>query len=169
MILMVVVIAGLYLVYANRTQPVSTPKKLYTYTVSQQNPDTLTGAMNVSQGETQQVNLALSSMDSAEIAVPIESLTLIAYNNTVALNNWNTSLVQQSVFNYSFSLNQLTLQPGSSNSTTLTIKWADNAPAGKYTLDIDLGNVKFLSTPGKYDISYSESISLGIIVTPKGT
>lgn len=93
MILVVAVIAGLYLVYANRTQPVSTPKTLYTYTVSQQNPDTLTGAMNVSQGETQQVKLALSSMSSAEIAVPIENLTLIAYNNTVALNNWNTSLV----------------------------------------------------------------------------
>ncbi len=147
---------------------------MYTYIISPQNKGALTGVMNVSQGATQQVNLTLSSMSTAQIVVPIENLTLLAYNNTVATNNWdtsnwNTSLVEQDVFNYSFSLNQLTLQPGMSNSTVLTIKWFDNVPPGKYAVDIDLGNVKFLSAPGKYDISYSSSIWLGIIVTPKGT
>jgi hypothetical protein len=63
-----------------------------------------------------------------------------------------------------------------SNSTTITINWADDAPAGRYTAEIKLGNLKFLSTQGKNDQTapnsftpgaYASSIWLGIVVTPK--
>jgi hypothetical protein len=105
--------------------------------------------------------------------IPIENIALTAYNSTIDYSNnwdtssWNTSIVEQSVFNYSFSVNQLTLQPNMSNSTILTIKWANNAPTGRYALEINLSNLKFLSAQNKYDQSYAGSIWLGIIVTPE--
>ena len=175
-ILAVVVVVGLvYLGYAIRIQPVSTPITLYSHSISSENTGLILDVINASQGTTQQVNLTLSSMSSAQIAIPIENLKLTAYNSTIDYgdnwdtSSWNTSIVQQSVFNYSFSVSQITLQPNMSNSTIITIKWAGNAPTGRYTLYINLGDLKFLSAHGKYDQSYGTSIWLGVILTPKGT
>jgi len=170
-----VVIGIIYLGYSSQIHPASTPIHLYNYTI---NSDTgvATSTLNATQGLTQQLNLTLTAMPSSPtIAVPIHSVKLTSYNSTIDYGgnldtrNWNKSLVQESIFNYSFSLNTLTLQPNTSNSTILTIKWANNAPTGRYTAEINLGNIKFLSTQEKYDQSYSSSIWLGIIITPKVT
>jgi hypothetical protein len=167
-ILVVVVVVGLvYLDYAGTFQPKSTPPNLYTSTTSDQDSGVTAYVMNVSQGAILRVNLTLSSLSSTEIAVPIESLTLTAYNSNS--DTGNASLAQQSVFNYSFSVNQLTLQPQMSNSTTVTINMAKDAPTGTCTLEINLGALKFLSEPGKYDRSYSSSIPLEMVITPKPT
>ena len=171
-ILMFAMIAGLYLVYANRNQPLSTPVRLYDYSFSQQYAGIWSDVLNASQGTAQQVNLTFTSMSSSTIAIPIENLTFKSFNSTNYSNNydnrdWNTSVAPESVFNYSFSLSQPTLQPGMSNSTVLTIKWTDGTPTGSYIFEIDLGNVKFLSAQEKYEQSYGATIEVGITVTPK--
>jgi len=175
-ILTVIVIIGLvYAALILNRPPTSTPITLYTYIISPQNTGLTTDVMNITQGGTDQVSLTLRALHSPQIEVPIENLKLTAYNSTIDYSNnwdtssWNTSIVQQKVFNYSFTLSQLTLQPNMSNFTIITIKLADNAPTGRYALEINLGNLKFLSKPAKYDISYSEGIWLGMIVTPKAT
>ncbi len=171
-ILVVAVIAALYFFYTYGDHPASTPIILYTSIISSENSASINDVLNASQGTNQEVNLTLSSITSAKIEIPIENLKLTAYNSTIDYgnnwdtNNWNTSLVQESVFNYSFSLSQLTLQPNMSNTTVVTIKWADSAPIGRYVLELNLGNLKFLSGHGMYDQSYGDSIWLGIILTP---
>lgn len=141
--------------------------------MSPQNTGGINDVINASQGTTLKMNLTLTSITSLQIAIPLENLKLTAYNSTIDYTNnwdstgWNTSIIQERVLNYSFGLSQLTLQPNMSNSTTITIKVAENAPSGRYTLDINLGKIKFLTAPGKYDLSYSQGIWLGMIVTPK--
>ena len=174
-ILAVAVIFGIiYVAFSSQINPAYTPIVLYNHTVYVDN--IATDTLNASQGLTQQLNLTLTAYEfSPSIAVPIDNIKLIAYNSTIDYSNswdtsnWNNSLVQSSVFNYSIGLNTLTLQPNKSNSTIFTINWADNAPAGRYIAEINLGNIKFLSTQEKYDQSYGSSIWLGIIITPKVT
>ena len=146
--------------------PTPTPPLLY-------NEANFPQYMNASQGTTQQLNLTLTSMCSSEIAIPIENLTINGYTSIINYDfaggsPWNTS-VQQTVFNYSFSLSQLILQPFMSNSTIITINLADNAAFGSYSLEIHYGNVMFLSAPKQYDISYSGSTSLVMRVAPNET
>ena len=171
-ILIGVVIVGLvaYLDYSStRTKsapPAGTPPILYFSSVSPQN-------INASLGTTQQVNLTLTSYCSSEIAIPIENLTINGYTSTIGhgyswSSPWNAS-VQETVFNYTFSLSQLILQPSMSNSTILTVHLVDNATLGVYSLDINLGKIIFLSAPEKYDVSYSEVFPLVMIVTANET
>ena len=171
-VVIAVLVGTIYLGYSSQTHPVSTPILLYNYMVYS-NTGVFTSTLNASQGLTQQLNLTLTAMNfSPSIAVPIDNIKLTAYNSTINYggnwdtSGWNNSVVQSSVFNYSFSLTALTLQPNKSNSTIITINWARNAPTGRYTAEINLGNVKFLSTQGKYDQSYGSSIWLGIVITP---
>ena len=185
-ILIVAVIFGImYVVYSSQFHPtgtpINTPIMLYDHTVYVDNIATYT--LNASQSLTQQLNLTLTAFESSPpIAVPIGNINLIGYNSTIDYSNnwdsrnWNKSIDQSSVFNYSIGHKTLTLQPNMSNSTIITINWADNAPAGRYTAEIFLGNLKFLSTQGKHDQnapisftpgSYASSIWLGIVVTPK--
>jgi hypothetical protein len=110
-----------------------------------------------------------------KISIPVENLTLTGYNSTLhdAINwnnqDWNKSLVQKSVFNYSLSKNPITMQPDAANSTVITFQWADDAPVGRYTIDVHLGEFSFLSPPGKFDQSYREQFTLYIEVDPKTT
>ena len=172
-ILIGVVIVGLvYFDYSStRTKsaskpPTSTPQlPLYFASVSPQN-------INASQGTTQQVNLNLTSYCPSEIAITNESLTINGYTNTTTGNgniwssiSWNAS-AQETVFNYSFSLGELILQPSMSNSTIVTIHLADNATLGSYSLDINLGKIIFLSAPENYDVSYAGGFPIAMIVTP---
>ena len=171
-ILIAIVIVGL-VVYSGYSSnitklPASTPLLLYISRISPQ-------IINASQGTTQQVNLTFTSMCSTEIAIPIENLTINGYTigisyNVNASSSWSTS-VQETVFNYSFSLNQLILQPFKSNSTMITIQLTDSflqqpTTLGSYSLDINFGKVIFLSPPEKYDISYSGGFPIAMIVTP---
>ena len=162
-ILFVIVIVGLVVYFDYRLTPISTPPLLYTSNISAQNNSNIE---NATQGTTQQLNLILTSICSTEIAILIESFMIVGY--TSAISNgfnggspWNAS-AQEAVFNYSFSLSKLILQPFMSNSTTITIHLANNAPLGSYSLYINFGKIIFLSAPNKYDIPYSGSTSLVI-------
>ncbi len=170
-ILIVIVLVSLvvYFDYSSASKtPASTPPLLYTPSISPQ-------IINASQGSTQQVNLTLTSLCSTKIAIPLENLTINGYTigisyNVNASSPWGTS-VQERVFNYSFSLNQLILQPFKSNSTMITIYLTDSflqqpTTLGSYSLDINFGKVVFLSLPEKYDISYSGDFPFVMIVTP---
>jgi hypothetical protein len=174
-ILIVIVIAGLayFGFISNRTVPPSTPVPLYSCNIVPLNPAVTnvpgfgTGAMdNVTQGTRLQVNLTFTSRTDQQLAISIENLMVTYYNSTVDYHRWvdtnnNYSLLQTKVFNYSLSLNPLTLQPDMSNSTILTINLAEDAPTGQYSLDIHLGNVIGASE------SYSETVGLEMIVTSK--
>jgi hypothetical protein len=170
-----IIIGIIYLGFSSQIHPASTPIHLYNYTVYS-DTGVATNTLNASQGLTQQLNLTITPMPaSPPIVVPIDSIKLTSYNSTIDYggnwdtSNWNKSLIQEAIFNYSFNLNTLTLQPNTSNSTIITINWAKNAPTGRYTAEINLGNIKFLSTQGKHDQSYNSSIWLKIVITPKVT
>jgi hypothetical protein len=167
-VLIMVVVLGLVYLNNNSNRPVSTPAVLYTSNISPVVSTQVTGGvLNVivaARGEGQQINLTLTSHHSSQMAVKIENLRLIAYNSTIDsknwdASNWNTPLIQESVFTYSFSRSELTLQPNISNSTIITLSLTNNAPIGRYALEINLGN-------GNDESSCSSSISLGMFVSP---
>jgi hypothetical protein len=174
-ILTLIVVLGLAHFIFFPSKLAGTPIALYSCSISPQNTGLISNVFNATQGATERIALTLTStMYSPQIEIPIENLKLIAYNSTIDYNNWDTSgwstsLVQVKVFNYSFSPNQLTLQPNTPNSAIITIKLATNAPTGRYALEINLGKLRFLSPPGKYDLSYSEGVWLGMIVAPKSS
>ena len=170
--ILIIVIVLVYYSFTQKFTPASTPPTLYTYSFSVLNQQVTKVAgysdflNNVTQGLSLQENLTLTSTTDQSITIPIENLTVTYYNSIVNLNSWindngNHSLIQQQAFAYSFSQNQLVLQPHLSNSTILTINLTENAPLGQYSLDILLGNVVGASQP------YSENIGLEMIVTPK--
>jgi hypothetical protein len=166
-VFMVGVISALvYFGFVAQKTPSATPAVQYSTTISSLN----TKDLNVSQGTNLQLNLTFTSISSEQLTIPIENLTLLGYDGSMPIDykswnfsaNWNTSIPQERVFNYTFGLNQITLQPEMSNSTVLTIHVAEDAPIGKYTFDINLGTVISES-----ELPYSGSIGLGLIVTPK--
>lgn len=169
-LLLVIVIVGFSIIKMLTPELVSTPPMIYTYDFSPQ-------IARATQGATPQVNLTLTSSSSARMAITIE-LKLFGYNRTIegfdtietygwggGSDYWDTSVVQERVFNYSLSLNKITLQPGMSNSTIITFNLADDAPVGRYMLFMYFGNIEFLSPPGRYEVSYSSEDLFGIIVT----
>jgi hypothetical protein len=128
--------------------------------------------MNVSQGTTLLINVTLSSLSSQQIAM-LTVLRLCSYNETVDYGNWynwqewNTSIVQERVFNYSFSPNEPTLQPLMSNSTVLTINLAEDAPLGRYYSEL-IFRIKYIHEDGTSELDNGEThYSLNMIVTPK--
>ncbi len=173
-LIMIALIGGIIYLYENSFQPLGTPRILYSYTVTSTDTGVASIVFNVSQGMTQQLNLTLQLLDgSPSITVPIDDMNGLVYNSTIVYDNnwdthnWNHSLVQTSVFNYSISQKQLTLQPNATSSTIININWADDAPTGRYALDLNLGRFQFLTTPGEGDKSYGRAIWLGFIVSPK--
>jgi len=110
-------------------------------------------------------------MCSSQITVPIENLTLTSYdsfyNNWNNVTDWNPSIPQDTIFNYSVSQSQLTLQPNMSNSTIITINWADNAPTGRYIISVNVGQAEFLTEPSKYNGATGQPVGIIVIVNPK--
>jgi hypothetical protein len=163
--------------YVPSGTPEGTPPHLYLFKVTSLDTGLELPFFTTSQGQTQQFNLTLYMLEGSrpKISVPVENLTLTGYNSTLqdAINwnnqDWNKSLVQKSVFNYSLSKNPITIQPDAANSTVITFQWADDAPVGRYTIDVNLGEFSFLSPPGKFDQSYREQFTLYIEVNPKTT
>ena len=113
---------------------------------------------NISQGETCQINYTLLSWGCPEqFTVTIANLTLTKYASFDSypdgnfywenISAWEPSIAQDTIFNYSLSLSQLTLQPHMSNSTIITLKWADNAPTGHYLISVNLSKPEFLTEP----------------------
>jgi hypothetical protein len=173
LIILIIVFVIFFEIYSHTFVPASTPKLLYD---SKFYPAEI---VNTTQGATLKVNFTLTSMCSAKIAVPIE-LKLLGYDSTIegydtlptfgfggGFDFWNTSLVQERVFNYSMSFAKLTLQPQMSNSTIITFSLADDASLGRYLIDLSLGNIEFLSPPGQYEVSYSSDTEFGVIVTSR--
>jgi hypothetical protein len=91
---------------------------------------------NVAQGSTLQVNVTLISRTDQELRIPIENLTLAGFNNTA----WDNSIPQDRLFNYTFSTNELVLQPYESKCSVLTIEIGEDAPLVQYLFYIELGN-----------------------------
>jgi hypothetical protein len=164
LIAIAVVLAWVFAIVVFHPQPAGTPVVSFSSSMSTLN----TKDMNVTQGTTVQVNLTFTETLDTQVTIPIENLKLIAYNQTVDYSNWdsrywNTSLIQEKVFNYSFSLNRLTLQPAKSNSTIITINVAQDAPTGRYELSLYSGNIKDEIS----GLSFTESIPIELIVVPK--
>ena len=109
---------------------------------------------NVTQGSTLKVNVTLISRADQELTIPIENLKLAGFNNTA----WDNPIPQNKLFNYTFSNNELVLQPNESKSTVLTLEIAEDAPLVEYLFYIELGNSQ---------ITQLEAVSLTIGVTPK--
>ncbi|MGE5574950.1 MAG: hypothetical protein ACM3UL_02340 [Ignavibacteria bacterium] len=172
--IMIAFVGGMLYLYENRFQPIGTPRILYSYSVTSTDTGVASNVFNVSQERTQQLNLTLQLLDgSPSITVPIDDMNGLVYNSTIVYDNnwdthnWNHSLVQTSVFNYSFSQKQLTLQPNATIPTIITIHWANDAPSGRYALNLNLGSLQFLTPLREGDQSYSRAIRLGFIVSPK--
>ena len=172
-IIAIAAIIGIYVGYATRVQMASTPPLLYSYSLSSPSAGQISNLegneyVNVTQGSTQQINITFTSLASLQIEIPIENLTITSYTDSYNYSFWASS-AQPNIINYSFSQTQINLQPHTSNSTILTIKWSNGAPTGTFTLNIFLGNLKFVSAPTKFDVPYSSSIWLGVSVNPKET
>jgi hypothetical protein len=106
---------------------VATPVSIYNCSFSVLNPQVTEVSgynsfyNNVSQGMSLEVKMTFNSITDQPITIPIENLTISYYNNTVDLHRWinndgSYSIIQQQAFNYSFSLNRVTVQPFMSNS-----------------------------------------------------
>ena len=91
---------------------------------------------NITQGSTLKVNVTLISRADQELTIPIENLKLAGFNNTA----WDNPIPQNKLFNYTFSNNELVLQPNESKSTVLTLEIAEDAPLVQYLFYIELGN-----------------------------
>ena len=173
---------------------VPTPPLLYDFDISPQHIEGIKGTINTTQGATVHINLTLTSECKAKMAIPIEPLRLTGYYKNVT-SRWVTSFpwgeitpgenltekygdsppweipeipIQEEIFSYSLSLNELTLEPGMSNSTIITISLADNVPIGGYSISLDLGEMEFLSAPGENYISYTHGMNLYLTVTSSG-
>jgi len=169
----VVIISSISLVYFSNRTVIANPESLYIAYYDPVGQNSSSGALNITQGSTQQINYTLTSMCSSQFTVPVENLTLISYdsfyNNWNNVTDWNPSIPQDTVFNYIISQSQLTLQPETSNSTIFTIQWAGNAPTGRYIISVNLGQAEFPSESSKYNGASGFPVSIEVIVNPQGT
>jgi len=135
---------------------------------------------NVSQGTTHQINYTFSSLGCTEqFTVTIENLTVAKYASFDSypdgnffwdnISAWEPSIAQDTIFNYSLSLSQLTLQPHMTNSTIITLEWADNAPTGRYLISVNVSEPEFLTEPSKYDGIPSVPVDILVRVYPKAS
>jgi hypothetical protein len=127
--------------------------------------------MNVTQGSTQQVNFTITSNTDQELTIPLLDLKLEAlvsetYNGEldsfIPLPDWPNHFhfnqsAQDRPFNYTFSHNQLILQPYESDSTVITLDIVEDAPLGFYVFKIGLGN----------EVTGQQSWQLSVVVEPK--
>ena len=89
-----------------------------------------------SQGSTFQIIMTFKSDLDSELILPLGELTLIGYNDT----DRTDYLPEGELFNHNFSLNPLILPPYGSNSTTLTVTIAKDAPIGLYLFEVVYAN-----------------------------
>ena len=108
--------------------------------------------VTVTQGSTRQLTFTFKSIWDQEIAIPIENLKLRL-----------SSVPQTNVFNYTFSANQLVLQPSESGSIVLTLEIAEDAPLGNHHLSFSLGDY----TMGLYQRIVYGGLRFEVYVNPK--
>jgi hypothetical protein len=168
-------VVGGVLVWGFTHMPVSniTRPYYYFYKITTLDTNLELPFFSTTQGATQQFNLTFAiSEERPKILLPIGDLNLTGYNSSrydaVDWINWewNSSIVQKSIFNYSLSQTSVVLQPGVANSTVLTLNWAKDAPTGRYKIDIPLQNFVFLEPQGEYK-TFAMSLILFIRVDPK--
>jgi len=179
-LLTIVILSSAAFIYLSNKPEEYMPNTLY---VSYDFPlDQTSGSSNhnVSQGETHQINYTLSSWGCPEqFTVTIENLTLTKYASFDSypdgnfywenISAWEPSIAQDTIFNYSLRPSQLTLQPHMSNSTVITLKWADNAPTGHYLIAVNVSEPEFLAEPSKYDGIPSVTVDLLVRVYPEAS
>ncbi len=115
-----------------------------------------TYVMNTSQGANLRIDVTFNSVVDEKVNVTLENLKIYAFNSSAIysdwdVTSWNTSINQERVLNYSFSQNEVTLQPKGSNSVIVEVNVANDAPSGSYAVNINLDSGK---------------LWLGIIVAP---
>ena len=98
---------------------------------------------NTTQGATFQQTLTVLSTAAIQIQIPL-SLKLTGYNNSA----YASSAPQEEIFNYTFNPNVLDLNPDENQSSILTVEVADDAPLGKYVLNVELGNASLTHLGG---------------------
>jgi hypothetical protein len=173
--ILIIALAVLAYSYTQSIAPRGTPIRLYDYKISVLNPQVTEVSgyngffNNISQGLSLEVNMTFTSRTDQPTILPVENISISYYNSTVNLHSWindngDYSSIQQQAFNYSLSLNQVTLKPYMSNSTLLTINLAQNAPIGQYSIEINLGKVEVMDA-----IPYAQTIGLELIITPRPT
>ena len=153
-LIIAIILALAYIGFSPSNAPVGTPIPLLMSSISSLGKED----MNVSQGSALQINVTLTSRADYELTVTLENLTLNGVNNSSDYTSWDTSIPQNKVLNYTFSINQLVLQPHGSKSTVLTVNIAEDAPLGQYALTVELGNAQ---------VTYVGGIGLTVRVTPK--
>lgn len=175
-LLVAVLVAGLGILAYNQIKnqppkatPFSGPDYVFTSKISALKSEVSTESYsNVTQGSTLQLNLTFTSIANQPIEIPVENLTLSTYSDTINPSVWadsgNSSFIQDNVLTYIFSFNPVIVQPSLSNSTVLTIKFADNAPIGQYYLNLKLGRAMLINTQS--EANYYSTIGVEIIVLP---
>jgi hypothetical protein len=149
-VLLAIIVSAVLILKTSPSTPFSTPCPLIDGNVSSLGSE----GMNVTQGSTLQVNVTLTSFADQKLTVPIENLKLAGFNNTA----WDNSLPQNELFNYTFSNNELILQPYESKFVVLTLEVAEDAPLVQYLFYIELGN---------WEVTHFGGIGLTLRVAPK--
>jgi len=156
----IVLIIASWVVYHTGNNPRSTPPILMSFDASSLGKED----MNVTQGSVLQINITLTSYSTQKTMAMIENLVLEGASDNplhFVLGNWNTSIPQSIVLNYTFSIAQLFLEPSQSNSTVLTVNIAEDAQPMVYFLEINAR----LFEAGVY--RYASGFPLYVWVTPK--
>jgi hypothetical protein len=159
-LVILVIVVGIYF-FNNSKMPVGTPVMDFDYQIFPLN----TQDYNVTQGSNFEVNLTFTSIINNQIVIPLENLSIAAFNSTISYSNWDTrdwnkSITDQQVFSYSFGLKQLNLQPLQANYTILTINIEENAPTGCYELDLNIGKI----TDPISGLTYFTTIPIDMII-----
>jgi hypothetical protein len=143
-LIVILALASAFFLFLFSYHPASTPPMTSTGDFSAVDPkNSIDGydEYNISQGSTFAVNFTLSSLTTYQLTLPI-TLQVSGFSSDTISDNWNGSDVnysalQERTFNYSLSLNEVTLQPNSSNSTIITFNIAKDAPTGEYRIAVN--------------------------------
>jgi hypothetical protein len=111
-------------------------------------------SFNMTQGSTTKINVAVSSLVNATLTVPLY-LSVGAFENqrlpklivappspypSLPWTSYKDSPNMTKPFDASFEINPLTLEPKENKSESLTVRALEDAPIGKYTMFLELGD-----------------------------
>jgi len=112
--------------------------------------------MNITQGQTLQLNITIRSYKNQKLTIPLSNVNLKVPNT----DDYISIEPENNLIKYHFRDNQLILEPNGFNSTILTLNPEELTPIGKYRFLIDIGEFVV-------DATYHESIFFTVIVNPK--
>jgi hypothetical protein len=85
--------------------------------------------LTVNQGSTFEINITETSLLDSKLTLLYGKFEIMAYNDSTA-----PSPPQEQTLNYTLSRNPIIIPPKGTNSTTLTVTMANDAPVGRYLL-----------------------------------